>query len=108
MTTPATYDITGYKGDSYELVLTITGKDTGTPIPLTANWAAQIRERPDARNPDASFTIDTANAATGVLRLTLTATQTALLNEGVWDLQCNDNARTYVKGSCTFEQDVTR
>lgn len=108
---PGSYDLHGYRGDTFVLNVTIEDAD-GNPLVLDpAGWAAQIKRRPDATNPVAEFAIDTTDAADGKLVLTLAAADTAELPErGVWDLQqqITTSTRTYLFGETYFGRDVTR
>lgn len=70
-----------WRGDP--LTITVTVKDSaGNPVNLTtygSTFASQIRTSIDAATVTATFTVDATNAATGVLKLSLTGTQTAAL-----------------------------
>ena len=52
--------------------------------------------------------VDTTDAATGTLTLTLTGAQTAAMSGGgVWDVQ-GSTSGTIVRGTTAWMQDVTR
>jgi len=115
MTFPVTVpDITMYAGDTF--TSPSYTMQTGTPpvaINLVAdgwtNWTAQWRALPtDTRY--VAFTVDTTNAATGVIVMTATATQTRSMWNGYWDLQATKNGavRTWIKGKLVYVEDVTR
>lgn len=54
------------------------------------------------------LTVDTTDAATGVLVITATGVQTAAMKgPGVFDLQ-SDSAGTFLRGKTTWTPDVTR
>lgn len=113
---PATYNITAYRGDTKEWTLTFTDDDDA-PVDMSGKtWLAQIRATLD--EPDsviATFTVDTTSAATGVLGLTLPATQSALLvtvkgkATYYWDLQATESGvvKTWLAGKVTVTGDVS-
>jgi hypothetical protein len=108
---PARYNIVGYRGDSYALRLTFE-TPAGEVMPMPAEgWSAQVRKDLEpSRGTQAEFTVDASQATTGVVEISLTPAQTAVLEAGVWDIQCDDagTVRTYLRGSVKFEGNVTR
>lgn len=131
---PGTLDLVGdaaiYQGDIYEHELTFTD-DADTPAALnlsTGTWRAQLRRHPADDDVLASFTIDTTGAATGVLVISLTASQTAALGaalvalletgrryqravtdvEAYWDLEDTDSGATYLAGRAAVVLEVSR
>lgn len=87
------------------------------PIDLTGGVTAQIRQGRADTYALADFAVDLANAATGVVILTLTGVQTdALMGEadqfrGVYDVEwtpAGSEPVTLVQGGVTCDRDVTR
>jgi hypothetical protein len=110
MAVPGKYNITGYRGDTLSLEFTFED-EAGVALALpTTGWAAQIRTLPDSAVAVEDFTVDASGAAAGVVVASLTGAQTATLSGGVWDLEQTTSGvvRTYLRGSVTFEGDVTR
>ncbi len=85
--------------------------DTDTPVDLTAwTFTAQWRAAPSEAT-SVPFTVDQTNRSTGVIVLTMSATQTAAMGRsGVFDLQGVNGSvvRTFVSGSTVYTPDVTR
>ena len=110
MAVPGKYNITGYRGDTLTLEFAFEDED-GVALALpTTGWTAQIRTLPDSAVALEDFTVTSSAAGTGVVVASLTGAQTADLSGGVWDLQQTSGGvvRTYLRGSVTFEGDVTR
>ena len=107
---PGLMDVTIYRGDSFEQTLSFT--DGSSPLALpTTGWEAAIRLQPRDEVPLTTFTIDAASAGSGLLTLSLTTAQTTALPERtVWDLELTEGSevRTYLRGSLSVTQDVTR
>lgn len=99
------------RGDHYVHELDFVTDDGVTPINVTGRaYAAQVRATKLATAYTA-FAIDTTNAATGKIVLTLTTVQTrALLDYAVWDLQetVSGEPVTLLEGIVTASDDVTR
>lgn len=72
-------------------------------------FAAQARRSADASDA-VTLTVDTTNAATGHVLVTMAAIDTAAGGAWVWDLESSAGAgsRTWIGGSLIFEPDVTR
>lgn len=109
---PAKQDIKIMRGDTEVLNITVLGSD-GNPVNLTGDvFTSQIRYNRDDTSIAATFVCEVIDATGGEVRLTLSATSSALLNAGVayWDLQRNDSGfvTTIVAGKCTVLADVTR
>lgn len=110
---PGTLSIAFTRGDDYALELTFTD-DGAPPVALdysAMTFAAQIRPFEDDTFV-VPFTVDDTDSDTGVVILSLTAAQTALL-DGVhaWDLEVVDGANattTILAGTATVKADVTR
>lgn len=111
--TPANYDITVRKGDTYSQVYQFKDSD-GDPIDLTS-WSAkaQIREKQhQGSNLIIDFTATITDAVNGKVKLSLTSTQTAAISNrtGHWDLlltNASDEDETYLYGEVTFTDTVT-
>ena len=110
----ATRDITIYQGDTYGHVITIT--DDATPPVATdvsgRTFAAQIRRYPSSDTIAAQFAVDMTDAATGVVQLSLTATQTAALVAGPYAFDVHmitgTTTLTLFAGECLVSGEVTR
>ena len=109
-------DIEIYAGDGVSITLNAANPN-GTAMNLTGTVIAQIvNERTDAA-PMVSFTVDTTNAATGKLVLSLTGAQTATLLSGnldpfrgFWDVQWTGSGAqplTLLQGTVTCDLDVS-
>lgn len=110
-----------YRGDTFSKKFLIGTKDplTGevTGVDLTSfgsEWLSQLRRLEDDTEV-VSFSVDTSEADTGYITLSLTSEDTiALPQKGVWDLQVTDSTaspfivRTFVKGTFELIKDVTR
>lgn len=100
-----------YKGDTFSASFTI--KSDSSPLNFVSlgwgSWTAQWREQPSSDNPVA-FTVDSTLASTGVIKITMTATNTATIKDGYWDLQAvkGSEVKTWLRGEVLVQQDVTR
>lgn len=118
---PQILDLALYAGDGISFRLTC--KDSaGAPVNITGTVKAQIRtERLAPDPPIVQFTSDMTDAATGIIKLSLTGAQTQDLVEdvssitgkfrGVWDLQWTPTGLqpyTICQGSVECVADVTR
>jgi hypothetical protein len=105
---PAVLDLDLYVGDGFGLEFSFVDKDSGDPYPLTGTFSAQVRHLDELVT---AFSIDTTDAATGVLTLGLTPVQTELIVSGsVWDLQQTPTVgvvRTWYRGTIRMFGDVT-
>lgn len=93
---------------------TLTISQGGTPVDLTAGWSgwkAQWRPSDGART-ELDITVDVTDAATGVLRLSLTQAQCSQMGgPGVWDLigtPIGGEPVPWVRQETTWRQGVTR
>ena len=109
----ATRDITIYQGDTYGHVITIT--DDATPPVATdvtgRTFAAQLRRYADSTTIAATFAVDMTDAATGIVQLSLTATQTAALTGPyAFDVHMitGSSVLTLFAGECLVTAEVTR
>lgn len=113
MSTPAIRNLAFTRSNGYRHELTFTD-DATPPGPLfwsDMTFAAQIRRFPDDVVAT-SFTVDATGLGSGVLILTLTKEETALLpEECVWDLLMTDSngiPTTLVAGDVVVRRNVTR
>lgn len=122
MTTPATQNITLKRGDSWDLLARVKGKNAlGDLVYLDLTGCtpkAQIRASEDAETPIAEITCtltDQVTLAGGIL-LRLEDTATAALaptTSAKWDLEIkwpgvNGDRKTVLAGTVTITADVTR
>jgi hypothetical protein len=108
MPMPGRYDILIYRGDACNLTLTLVD---GAGVPLdttTTTYVAQWRTTPDAVAKEDFVTVV---LEPGVIRLTLSGTQTTrMASDGYWDLEQRvplADPRTLLAGSVTITPDVT-
>lgn len=105
-------NISIYKGDTYLHSLSI--KDSSnTAIDLsTRTYIAQIRQSSAASGAEASFAIDTTDAANGVIVLSLTASQTSSLKSGTYYYDLQETAGTVITtlmyGDAVVSGDISR
>jgi hypothetical protein len=109
---PAELNLLLYSGDSLEMRFTFTDS-ANLPVDMSGTWSAQVRTAADTADPPlADFTVDASAAATGVIDIALSSTQTQELPpESVWDLQLTlapEHVHTTHRGSVTITEDVTR
>ena len=100
-----------YQSKPYTLTITIS--DSVGPLNVTTStFASQLRRYQSSSDIAATFTIDTSNAATGVIQLALSSTQTAGLSAGPyrWDVDKIDGTTItpLAKAEIMVEGDVTR
>lgn len=113
--TPQTLDLELYAGDGSGLRFKLV--DTaGEPLDVSGTVRAQIRASRDAVDPPlATFSIDQANASTGIVLIYLTGEITQELApeekfEGVWDLEwtpTNSEPLTLCQGKVECFPDVS-
>jgi hypothetical protein len=105
---PAVLDLDLYVGDGFGLEFSFVDKDSGDPYPLTGTFSAQVRHAGELLT---GFTIDTTDAANGVITLGLAPAQVDLIVSGsVWDLQQMSDVgviRTWYRGTIRMFGDVT-
>lgn len=100
------------RGDDFVRTLVFRDKRTRGPIDMSTitNWKAQWRGVPEDTFV-IDFNVDTTWAAEGVVVVSLTSSQTAMIGrKGVWDIEGVDEAgrrTTYVGGMVLREDDVT-
>lgn len=110
--TPGVCNLTVTAGDGYSVALTFTDDD-GEALDVSAyTHSAQVRRIPGAADAE-DFTVDEAEAATGVVTISLTAEQTRSLRPGTnfWDLERavgDGDPQTILGGKFTVLYDVTR
>ena len=99
-----------YAGDDL-VIAAFTLKENTVPVDFST-WTLLCQWRKRASDTDAiALTVDTTDAATGRLVVSVSAAQTRLMGQsGVWDLQGTKGSivRTFVRGSTTYIGDVTR
>lgn len=102
--------VTVYAGDTLRLEYHLLD-DQGDPADVSA-WDFTAQWRQTVTSTDAiDLTVDTTEAATGVIIISATADQTNLMsNPGVWDLQGidGDEVHTFLRGVTRWMKDVTR
>lgn len=96
-----------YRGDPFAQLFQFVDQDT------TSGWTftAQVRWYPNAEEVLAELTVDLAvGGDPEVIQISLTEDDTALLPPGTlyWDMQRDEDKRTYLKGSLIVDPDVTR
>jgi hypothetical protein len=109
---PGTRNLDIYRGDDFAHTVTFED-DTGAPINVSARtFASQLRRYPDTTVIAATFGVNMAGAATGVVVFTLADTVTSTLDAGpyVYDVQQTDSGTvaTMLAGDVTVAADVTR
>lgn len=109
---PGELNIVSTRGDTCTLTITITSDGT-TPINITGRtYASQVRRNWDDTSAAATFTCTVTNGAGGVLVISLTSSQTGLLESGnyFWDLQENASGTitTILSGAFVVLPDATR
>jgi hypothetical protein len=84
-----------------------------TPINLVAegwgNWTAQWRPN-DSSSDHIDFEVDDSQASQGRIGIFLSAANSLLVKNGVWDLQATrgEEVKTWIRGEVTHMKDVTR
>lgn len=111
MSTPARRDLVFTRGDDWVHRVTFTTDGT-TPIDVSARtYLAQLRSSADGELV-ATFDVDMAAAASGVVVLSLAAAATAALHAKAyaWDLQetAAGKKTTIIAGTVTNRADVSR
>lgn len=107
-----TYDIRLYGDDGWSVeLLFVTDATTQTPIDLTGRtYRAQVRASAGSPAVLAELDIDTADAATGRVRVSIPPELVRGLS-GEWDLEetiPGQSPQTLFRGKVTWRQDVTR
>lgn len=102
-----------YQGDDYPLRLEFENLDGSSQDVSGFTYRAQIRRAATSPGaPLATFDVDLAQAASGVVELLLPSDQTAgLPARCVWDLEETDDngiVTTLMAGAVTVEREVTR
>jgi hypothetical protein len=106
-----------YAGDGVALRLTAVNAETGSSLDLAGELVAQVKVNRTDTEPLTEFTINTDQAADGILDLFLTGEQTTELFaegkqfKGAWDVQWladGEEPRTLVQGTVICDLDVTR
>jgi hypothetical protein len=111
--TPKIMDLELYAGDGATFTINVNG-DAG-PVNVTGAVAAQIKPQYSGA-ADEAFAVDLTDAATGIVKLSLTGVQTAglvvsgMAYTGVWDCQWTApgaEPKTLVCGTVKCYPDVT-
>lgn len=113
-----TLDLVLKRGDSNQFSVTVTDAD-GAVLDLTGySYIAQVRRSADSVTVVGTFTVDSAQEATGELKLSLPVAVTQNLDTtlplgGVWDLQISSPDATPILttthgGAVTVSDDVSR
>lgn len=121
MTTPAPQDITLTRGDSWDMLFRVKGKDAlGDLIYLDLTGCvatSQIRENEDAAAVVATITCTLTDQVTlpgGVLlRLEDTDTAAIIVDSAMWDVEIkwpgvNGDRKTVLSGLVSMTKDITR
>ena len=101
------------QGDTYSHVVSEYGSN-GQPADITGStFLVQLKVDPSDTTPVVQFTTTIINAAQGTWQFTLTPTQTAAIEPGmyVYDVQRNDpdgSVYTRFEGEAEVSQDVSR
>ena len=101
-----------YRGDTFSEWFVFKDAVSGAPRDLDGEgwgeWAAQWRPFVGSEQ-FVDFTVDVSGLSVGRVGLSLSASQTAVMRRGVWDLQASngDVVRTWLSGSVSFVEDVT-
>lgn len=108
---PATRNLTCYRGDTFVYRLEFVDA-AGAPVDVSARtFRGMVRRRWSDPSPEATFTVDTSQAASGVVRFTLAATLTEDLEPGRWtyDVEQTDSGDvlTVTRGRFDVEGDRT-
>lgn len=111
MATPATKNLKFMRGDTQQLNVTLNAN--GAPVNLEGHtFRAQIRPERNSSTISASFTCTVPNPTNGQIVAVLSATNSALLPDGVlyWDFEQTNGGvvTTLMSGKCTVLADVTR
>lgn len=114
---PGDYPLTVYRGDTKDYTLEFTETTGGAAVNLSGwTWLAEVRSTRDEPDPvTATFTVDSSDAATGVLVVTLPAVESAKLVTDAgratyyWDLQGTDGGvvKTWLTGKVKVTGDVS-
>jgi len=108
---PGNYDIVMYKGDYYELLLTVKDSN-GTAMNLTGYTPKSTLKTGYDDPGGVSFVCTVTDAANGKVRLFLSSTTTSTLLPGsyIWDFQITSSlgeTKTYLAGDVVVVNEVT-
>ena len=117
---PRSYPLAVYAGDYWSRTFTFTATGTGTALDMSGTHVAQIRRTAQGELV-AAFTVDTTDAAGGVVTLTLPPAVSQAVAAAdpsparelayVWDWQItrpSGETATVLRGPLTLVRDVTR
>jgi hypothetical protein len=108
---PQVVHISFYQGDDFLLDVAVTDPEDGSPIDVSGMTPkAQIRHTAADPTVLAEFAIDSTDAATGLLHLSISSTVTTALPEtGIWDVQLTSpKVSTIAAGNVLCTRQVTR
>ena len=102
-----------YRGDDYSHTVTLQDSAGDAYDASSSTWAAKLRATEDDATVLATLSIDTTNAATGILVCSIADTTTDDLtgSRAVWDLEettSGGTVTTWLKVKCAIGRDVTR
>jgi hypothetical protein len=109
---PAPRDLNAYQGDDFTHEVRFVNS-SGSPVNVTGRtFGSQVRRRWSDTTIDATFAVDTSNAATGVVVFTLSASVMTAFEPGTYryDLQQVAGGRrlTLLKGKFVVDGEITR
>ena len=107
---PLLVDLVVYRGDSGRFRVHVTNPD-GTPLDITtATWDCDIRAAEDTEPPMATLDVNPVAGQIDTVEVVLDAATSALLTDGVWDLEMtlNGEVQTLLKGKVVVVKDVSR
>ena len=96
----ATFDIEHDQGSTFQWDITVYDTDGATLLDLSGYTVrSQLRKKYTDTNPSETFTITYPDAVNGIVRLALTATETAALAKGryYYDVELVDGTGKVVK-----------
>ena len=120
---PDSLDLVVYVGDDWDVPIDFDdGEDPPVAVDMSGwtSWAAHIKDRQTTTDPLVEITVDTTDAATGRIVLSIAAADTRdLISDpsarstfsGTWDLQATSptgKKRTLFAGTVTATLDRTR
>lgn len=124
---PTPFNLGIYRGDSFTRTFEVIQVSSSTPLDLSGSaFAASVRKFPDATgttsDPLVDFTVDTTQASSGRITITLLNLQTATLGSGAaltdspvislgaWDLEetrTDTTVFTWLVGRVTLTEDIS-
>lgn len=114
MAKPATYNLDAYANDDFSLALDFVDANGAALNKSTYTFSASVRKNRWDDVELAEFAVDTTDAATGRIVISLTNSQvTTALDKAAWDIQQTSGdatpvVRTLLQGTVYVDQDITR